>query len=470
MLKLTPIPFSKKIFLEVLALFLLFAGCIVAYQYNREKTYKINLLQTRLQSFNLHLSEMITARGTVDLKQADRYLKTHPLPDLRVTIIDENGIVLYDNQTDAKKMKNHQNRKEVQLALKEGSGYDIERISETLHQPFFYATTYYKPGHFIVRSALPYHESLANLLKTDRHYLFFTVFLTIILTYIYYRITQRIGKTITQLKLFARNAEENKEQFDIHFPDNELGEISQHIVKLYLQLKRSKEDKTRLKRELTQNIAHELKTPVSSIQGFLETLVKNPHIPEETRKQFMERCYAQSCRLTNLLHDISALTKMDEAASSFTFEDIPLDTLLQGIRQDTALQLEDKHMTFSTDIPEKATLHGNYVLIYSIFRNLTDNAIAYAGEGCAIRIRCTADNSSFYSFCFSDNGIGIPEEAIPRIFERFYRVDKGRSRKLGGTGLGLAIVKNAIILHNGQITLQNAQGGGLEFHFTLPRA
>ena len=463
-----PISFSKKLFLEVLMLFLFFAGCTMFYQYNREKAYKVDLLQTRLQSYNQQLYDVISAEGTIDLKKVAPFLRTHPIPDLRITLINSNGAVLLDNRKGSREMENHQDRTEVKQALQKGTGYDIERVSETLNKAYFYATTYFKEQHLIVRTSLPYDDSLALLLQADLHYLAFTLLLTLILTYIYYRFTQRIGKTITQLKPFARNAEENVDQPDIHFPNNELGEISQHIVRLYLQLKRSQEDKTRLKRELTQNIAHELKTPVSSIQGFLETLVKNPNISEPMRKQFMERCYAQSCRLSNLLHDISALTKMDDAAQSFTFEDIPLASLLQGIKQDTLLQLEDKHMTIEYNLPEEAVLHGNYGLVYSIFRNLTDNAIAYAGEGCTIRITCTELRNHFFAFSFADNGVGIPEQYFPRLFERFYRVDKGRSRKMGGTGLGLAIVKNAVILHGGQITLQTASSGGLDFRFTLP--
>ena len=276
---------------------------------------------------------------------------------------------------------------------------------------------------------------------------------------------------ITQLRHFAKRAERNDdlENVQISFPNNELGEISHHIVRLYAQLKKSEEDKTRLKRQLTQNIAHELKTPVSSIQGYLETIVNNPNMSKEKQQQFLERCYAQSNRLTNLLRDISVLTRMDEASQSFDVEEVNIFQLLHGIQKDVALQLAEKNITFLILIESDVTVQGSSLLLYSIFRNLTDNAIAYAGQGITITVKGVKEDNQFYYFSFADNGIGVATEHLDHLFERFYRIDKGRSRKLGGTGLGLAIVKNAVYLHGGTISVRIASTGGLEFLFSLAK-
>ncbi|MCI6758554.1 MAG: ATP-binding protein [Bacteroides sp.] len=266
-------------------------------------------------------------------------------------------------------------------------------------------------------------------------------------------------------------AEKNQDvgNADIHFTDDELGDISRNIVGLYARLQNSEDDKTRLKRQLTQNIAHELKTPVSSIRGYLETIIDNPDMDEQTKADFMGRCYDQSGRLSNLISDITMLSKIDEASGSFTTESIDISALLEGIRNDVELQLENKKMKFLILVAPKTIVNGNQMLLYSIFRNLTDNAIAYAGEGTTITIQCTKEDSSKYWFVFSDNGTGVPEEHLPHLFERFYRVDKGRSRKLGGTGLGLAIVKNAVLIHGGTISVKIGRAGGLEFRFSLPK-
>ena len=227
------------------------------------------------------------------------------------------------------------------------------------------------------------------------------------------------------------------------------------------------EEQARLKKQLTQNIAHELKTPVSSIQGYLETIVNNPGLTREKMNTFLERSYAQSNRLAHLLRDISVLTRMEEAPNMIETEQVNLTGMMQNILNEVALELEEKQITASNLLPQGLSVSGNASLLYSIFRNLTDNAIAYAGTGISITARCFREDERFYYFSFSDTGIGVAPEHLSRLFERFYRVDKGRSRKLGGTGLGLAIVKNAVILHGGTIFAKNNPGGGLEFIFTL---
>ena len=229
------------------------------------------------------------------------------------------------------------------------------------------------------------------------------------------------------------------------------------------------EEQVRLKRQLTQNIAHELKTPVSSIQGYLETIVNNDNIPADKMKTFLERCYAQSNRLTILLRDISVLTRMDEAASMIEMEKVDISAIVNNIINEVSLELEERKISVINSLKKNIQIRGNYSLIYSIFRNLTDNAIAYAGSNIQIYINCFREDENYYYFSFSDTGVGVSPEHLNRLFERFYRVDKGRSRKLGGTGLGLAIVKNAVIIHGGSISAKNSQQGGLEFVFTLAK-
>ena len=212
-----------------------------------------------------------------------------------------------------------------------------------------------------------------------------------------------------------------------------------------------------------------MKTPVSSIQGYLETIVSNENIPREKINVFLERCYAQSNRLSRLLRDISVLTRMDEAANMIDMERVDISVLVGNIINEVSLELDEKHITVVNSLKKSIQIKGNYSLLYSIFRNLMDNAIAYAGSNIQININCFREDENFYYFSFANTGIGVSPEHLNRLFERFYRVDKGRSRKVGGTGLGLAIVKNAVIIHGGSISAKNNQGGGLEFVFTLAK-
>ena len=226
------------------------------------------------------------------------------------------------------------------------------------------------------------------------------------------------------------------------------------------------EKENRMRRELTQNIAHELKTPVASILGYTDTILDSPDMADDVKQQFIVRTNAQARRLTTLLQDISTLNRMDYARDMITMERVNISVLFADIAQETAFALQSRQMTLHNYLPEDIIIHGNYSLLYSIFRNLMDNAINYAGQGTTVEVSAEQRHDC-WCFTFKDNGIGIPARHLPRIFERFYRIDKGRSREMGGTGLGLSIVKNAVMLHGGNITVSSPSTGGLEFAFTI---
>jgi signal transduction histidine kinase len=229
------------------------------------------------------------------------------------------------------------------------------------------------------------------------------------------------------------------------------------------------EEENRVKRQLTQNIAHELKTPVSSIQGYMETIINTPDLSEEKRSQFIARCYSQTVRLTDLLRDISQLNRLDEASQLFEKQDVAIHEVVHNIVHELQTELEQRSIATHVDIDATVKILGNASLVYSIFRNLMDNSISYAGDDVRIHISCYRTDESYYYFSYSDTGVGVSEEHLNRLFERFYRVDNGRSRKQGGTGLGLAIVKNAVLYHKGTISAKNMLTGGLEFLFSLKK-
>ncbi len=463
---------GTKLHLTVMLVFLSFTVAFTMFQHFREKQYKIDNLEIRLQSFNESMDDALHYIGRNDEKILSGYVKRTNIPDLRVTIITPKGKVVFDNiRKDYANFTNHANRKEVRNALKYGYGSEIDRKSATLNREYFYSATYFKKDGFIIRSALPYDNNLSETLKTDQHYIWFSLTAIIILTLVLYKFTGPLGRNITKLRSFASKADHN-ESLDtedlMEFPGDELGEIAEKIIKLYKRLQSTRKEQDVLKRQLTQNIAHELKTPVASIQGYLETILNNPGINEDMRLQFMQRCYAQSQRLTALLQDISTLNRMDDAPDMIDFTRVNISQTVKDIIKETSLQLSQKQMTFNDMLPDNIVIKGNQSLIYSIFRNLTDNAIAYAGVGTEITLSAV-DNGKEWKFVFKDNGVGVPYKHLARLFERFYLVDKGRSRKMGGTGLGLAIVKNAVLLHKGMIKVENRKEGGLMFTFFLQK-
>ena len=224
----------------------------------------------------------------------------------------------------------------------------------------------------------------------------------------------------------------------------------------------------RIKRQLTNNINHELKTPVASIQVCLETLLSGINISEEKRQELIERCYANNERLRRLLGDVSLITRMEDGSQLIGKETVVINNIIDEIAKELEIMPEEERFLLHTNFNEQVIVDGNLSLIASIFRNLTENAIAYSG-GKNIYISLIENNDNYCRIDFEDDGCGVDEKQLPRLFERFYRVDKGRSRQMGGTGLGLAIVKHAVQFHGGTITVCNRQSGGLRFEFTLKK-
>lgn len=469
---------GTKLYMSVLSVFLVFAVAFIVFQQTREKQFKVDTLNLKLQDYNSHMDEYLRLFPDRSEQALDRYVQSHYIPHLRVTLISLNGKVMYDSELkDYSHVANHASRPEIVSALHNGAGSTVERNSKTLKGDFFYSATCFPKDSLIIRSALPYTSDLSKSLKADQHYIWFAVATMLLLTIILYRFTRRLGDNIQRLRTFASRADHG-ESLDtedlVGFPSDELGEIAERIIKIYKRLQTTRQEQDILKRQLTQNIAHELKTPVASIQGYLETVLDNPNINDSMREQFLKRCYAQSQRLASLLQDISTLNRMDDAPDMIGTEDVNISEIVANIQKETALQLQQKQMSFVNKLPNDVMVKGSPSLIYSVFRNLTDNAIAYAGTGTTITLTAQPiENideemkSPKWQFTFSDNGVGVPVEHLPRLFERFYRVDKGRSRKMGGTGLGLAIVKNAVLLHGGTIRVVNNFNGGLRFDFTL---
>lgn len=463
--------FQRNLFFSIGGIFLVFAICFSIYQYHREKNYKIDILHSRLQMYNYEMMQSLGEEGIMEDSLFDDYMHSHVIDRLRVTVIDIHGNVIHDNCTELDSLQsNHLLREEVKEAMIKGNGYDIKRTSQSTHETYFYSATRF--GNLIVRSAVPYSTELTDSLKVDNAYLLFAIALTLLLGFVLYLNTRRISRHIGYLREFAVKAERGEEldhELERRLPDDELGDISHTIITLFWKLRHSEEDKQRIKRQLTQNAAHELKTPTASIHGYLESIISNPDMPQDKRQHFLERCYAQSTRMTKLLLDMAQLTQLDEMPAALTRNAdsvnlIDIIPIINNVLDDTALQLQEKGIEKNVELPSRIIISTNLNepegAIYSLFRNLVDNTIAYATG--ATRMSITYKDGEFV---VADNGCGVPIQHLPHLFERFYRVDKGRSRKLGGTGLGLAIVKNVVLAHRGTITAETTPGGGLTVRF-----
>lgn len=499
-------------------------------------------------------------------------------PELRLTIIDKRGKVLFDNRLEADTMENHLLRPELQKSLAAGTGANIRLSSSNQVKYLYYAKSY---GDYFIRVALPYDVALASFINAGNSFVYYILLFFIVSVLMMFYFANRFSKSMRELRAFSLNVKNGSDvPSSFVFTDDEVGEVSSDIVENYnlLQENRRKlaaerekllqhfqfseegiaifsasrhevysnahflqylnvilhkptleaeqlfsdaafrdvvsfldnpggvnmfsqhmdrsgkmfnlrviifddksfelyisditklEKRRLLKQEMTNNIAHELRTPVTSIRGYMETILNlSDNKLDQRIRGFLDRAYAQTIRLSELIQDISMLTRIEDASDRFTREPVEMRALLYELKGDLIEKLNGKEDQLTIEVSATVVIYGSRTLLYSIFRNLIENSIAYAGEKRAIVIRCYSENEESYYFEYHDDGMGVEEKHLVRIFERFYRINEGRTRNTGGSGLGLSIVKNAVLFHKGSILAKNRSGGGLSFLITFPR-
>lgn len=425
--------YHKRMYILLLGFIWIQLGCFITFQYVREKDYKSDSLNEQLQLCNIHILESM---NNGSLPEECTFPEGLTYSDARLTIMDTAGLVLYDNRHSADSLDNHVLRPEIQSALKAGRGYNIRRLSESDGRQYFYSAT--KGREHIVRTAIPYTPSLKDTLKADQAFFWTMIGISLLVSIAGFFSTRRLGRTIERVNMYREQERAINDE----------------------------REKNRLKRQLTNNINHELKTPVASIQVCLETLLSGITLTEEKKQELIERCYTQNERLRRLLADVSLITRIEDGAVNIEREVVVINDLIDDIASELSLMPEQEKLDLKVDFNETVAIHGNPSLLGSIFRNLTENAISYS-EGRTIYITLIENNENYCKISFEDDGIGVEDKCLPRLFERFYRVDKGRSRQNGGTGLGLSIVKHAVLYHGGTISAYIRPKGGLGFVFTL---
>jgi signal transduction histidine kinase len=421
--------YRRKLLLYFVAIFSAFTVGVVVLEQSREREYKTEALEEKLDAFADVAHHMLES-SDASPQTFVRLMELLPA-NIRLTWIDREGAVLYDNVIDnVAQMENHAQRPEIIHAREHLRGKHIRISSSNNAEYLYYAKRY---DRYYIRVALPYDIQVRHFLKTDPLFLYYMAALFVIMLFFINYAAGKSGKSMN--REIALEQEKNR----------------------------------LLKQEMTGNITHELRTPVTGIRGCLETVLEHRLSPEKER-HFIRQAYQQTVVLSELIQDMSLITKIEDAPQSFRIEPVNIRELLEELKNDLATPLQEKNIDMQCNIAGDVTVQGNRNLIYSIFRNLTENVIRHAGSNVAVRITLCGETKRFYRFLYADNGVGIPDaHHLERLFERFYRVNEGRTRDTGGSGLGLSIVRNAVIFHKGTINVRNNPDGGLEFIFRLPK-
>lgn len=406
---------NKNLWVWIIVVFAVFAALVTMVEFGSANSYKKNILSSRLEGY----ADIIA--------RTDDYPRSLSLlpRDIRVSVIGMDGEVIYDSTGPATLMDNHLSRPEIAASLRGEDGCSI-RKSETAGIEYIYFARQY--GDTIVRTALPFEIDEKRFLHPD-----WILLITIGLL--------SFAAVLVIILLSRHIAAETNKMTD---------------ERLQSQKKR-----------ITENLAHEIRTPVTSISGYLETLINKPDLPADKKALFIERAYLQTIRLSDLIRDISIITKIEDAPELLTKEYIGVRRVTDEVIDEFSAAIKEGGILVDNRISDELSVKGNLSLIYAVFRNLVENSIRYGGPGITIHMECSR-MEEYFRFEYSDNGKGVSEEHLDRIFERFYRIPEEDNHRAEGSGLGLSIVKNAIAFHGGSIRASAVQPHGLCFIFTMP--
>ena len=375
--------------------------------------------------------------------------------DLRITMIKKDGKVFYDSFADAKKMENHANRQEVRQALKHGNGKAL-RTSDTLDKNTFYYAVRLDDGN-VLRVAKESRSIWSVFIKVMPAIL--------ILILVILAISKMLSDVLTKSLLLP--IEQMSENLD-HLEDITTYKELMPFINTIQEQHKNILMNAKMRQEFTANVSHELKTPLTAISGYSE-LIQNGMTNEEETIRFAGEIHKSAKRLLTLINDTIRLSQLDTSEQKVIYEAIDLYKIAEDCVNMLKFSAENHGITISIH-GTNAYLEGNKEMLEEVVYNLCDNAIRYNNEGGKVDVTVKPVKGKIY-LCVEDNGIGISKEHQERIFERFYRVDKSRSKSTGGTGLGLAIVKHIIQQHGAHMELTSEKGKGtkIEIEFSKSR-
>ncbi len=382
------------------------------------------------------------------------------IEDQRVTWVSADGTVLYDSVADKNTMDNHMDREEIREALETGYGESV-RESDTVSGNYIYSAEQLSDGT-VIRISIT-KISVSALFKSFAASIVVVIIFAIIASvFLASRLAKKIVEPINNI-----DPDKSNEYLGMKIYA-EVEPLLHRIVKQQDQLKADRDEIEKaslIRQEFTANVSHELKTPLHSISGYAE-LIENGMVYDEDIKPFASKIRNESKRMTHLVEDIIVLTKLDGGAIKMKWEDCDFCRIVEMAVDSLSAASSENKVEIIKKL-EPVNVYGIQQHLYSIVYNLCENAMKYNREGGSVTVK-VKKRCDGVLLSVKDTGIGIPNESRDRIFERFYRVDKSRSKAVGGTGLGLSIVKHAVLIHGGSLMVNSIPGIGSEFTVLFP--
>ena len=410
----------------------------------------------RIEKEDLRMQLEFIAAGVEETGEA--FLEYTDTDEYRITWVDAEGEVIFDSEADAEGMENHLGREEISEAFESGFG-ESSRHSETLTVRYYYCALLLSDG-----TVLRIGEEQSSVLSLFLRVVPFMIVIFCLAAIVSYFIARALSKKIVKPL--------NEVDLDNPLSGDNYKELTPLLKRISDQKKQLDKDRETLeqteqiRQEFTANVSHELKTPLHSISGYSELMAAGV-VQNEDIQRFSQKIYNESRRMTTLVEDILYLGSLDSGANDMMWEICDLYEIAKTAAEDLK-PVADKAGISIRIKGEEAKIHGIPKTLESIVYNLCDNAIKYNKEGGDVSVEVW-NGQKEAMLVVADNGLGIPKEDLDRIFERFYRVDKSRSREVGGTGLGLSIVKHAALIHNAQIKVDSTVGVGSTFTVLFPK-